>query len=46
MQETVEETKEKVAEMAATVKSLQMSISLLQESHTHLLETFQVIIAW
>ena len=43
MQETVEEIKEKVTEMAALMESLQMSISVLQKSNRHLHETVKEV---
>ena len=43
MQETVEEIKEKVTEMAALMESLQMSISVLQKNNRHLYETVKEV---
>ena len=43
MQETVEEIKEKVTEMAVLMESLQMSISVLQKSNRHLHETVKEV---
>ena len=39
IQDNVEEVKDKVTEMAAMMKTLQLSVAVLQRSHRHLHET-------
>ena len=39
----MEEVKDKVTEMAAVIKTLQLSVAVLQRSHRHLHETVQEV---